>query len=148
MTDPAPDPTPNSVFVPGTASPADDLTQAWWDAATERRLTVETCAACGNRQHPPRGVCTACSSTEHLGQADVAGTGTIDSFTVVHRAPRADLEVPYVLARVRLGEGPVLLTRLVGGLEWRIGQPVTVAWADLPDGRALPYFTRIPDSQT
>lgn len=132
---------PNSTFVPGPAAPADDLSEAWWAAASGHRLTVETCS-CGHRQHPPRGVCTACSSTASLAPGEVSGRATVDSYTVVHRAPRPDVDVPYVLARVRLAEGPVLLTRLVGGLDWTIGDAVSVAWADLGDGRALPYFIR------
>jgi uncharacterized protein len=130
-------------FVPGPAAPPDDLSEAWWAAASEHRLTVETCA-CGHRQHPPRGVCTACSQTETLALSEVTGRGTVDSYTVVHRAPRPGVEVPYVLARVRLEEGPLLLTRLVGGVEWAIGDAVALAWADLEDGRAVPCFTR-PD---
>ncbi len=58
---------------------------------------------------------------------------------MVHRAPRADATPPYVVARVRLAEGPVLLTRLPDR-DWTIGDPVAVAWVDLPDGRALPVF--------
>ena len=33
--------TDNTTFVPGAASPADDLTEAWWTAASERRLCTK-----------------------------------------------------------------------------------------------------------
>lgn len=125
-------------FVPGEVAPADEMTAAWWDATREHRLTVQECG-CGHRQHPPRAVCTACGDTDRLAQVDVSGAATVDTYTVVHRAPRADVETPYVVARVRLAEGPILLTRLPA--EPTIGDPVTVAWVDLPDGRALPVFT-------
>jgi uncharacterized protein len=61
----------------------------------------------------------------------------------VHRAPVRDLDVPYVIARVRLDEGPILLTRLEGRDpdSWRIDDRVTVDWVDLADGRALPVFS-------
>lgn len=125
-------------WTPPEVPEPDDLTQAWWDATREHRLTVQRCAACGHHQHPPRGLCTACGTTEGLAQVDAAGAGTVDTYTVVHRAPRADVETPYVLARVRLAEGPILLTRLPH--EPTIGDPVALAWVDLPDGRALPVF--------
>jgi uncharacterized OB-fold protein len=125
---------------PPEVPPADEMTAAWWDATREHRLTVQTCD-CGHRQHPPRAVCTGCGDTEHLTQVDAAGAGTVDAFTVVHRAPRTGVETPYVVARVRLVEGPILLTRLPSDRDWSIGDPVTVGWLDLPDGRALPVFT-------
>ncbi|WP_370614793.1 Zn-ribbon domain-containing OB-fold protein [Mumia sp. Pv 4-285] len=130
-------------WVSGDVPPADEVTAPYWDATREHRLTVQECTACGHRQHPPRAVCTGCSSTTTLIQPDVAGTGIVDTFTVVHRPPRADLDAPYAVARVRLGEGPIVLTRLEGRADpesWSIGDRVEVVWTDLPDGRALPCF--------
>lgn len=129
-------------WVPGDVPPADEVTAAFWEATRAHRLTVQTCA-CGHRQHPPRAVCTSCSSAETLSQVASAGRGVVDAFTVVHRAPRPDVTVPYVVARVRLDEGVLLLSRLEGRDDpeaWSIGDAVRVAWADLPDGRALPFF--------
>ncbi|PZM97913.1 MAG: hypothetical protein DIU79_01405 [Actinobacteria bacterium] len=120
----------------------DEITAPWWEATKEHKLLVQTCQACGTTQHPPRGVCIGCGSTEHLGWREAAGTGVVDSFTVVHRAPRPGLEVPYVIARVRLDEGVILLSRLVDRdpEAWRIDDRVRVDWLDLADGRALPLF--------
>ena len=127
-----------SGWVPGDVPPADEMTGDWWDATREHRLTVQACTACGHLQHPPRALCTGCGDTTHLVQQTVSGAGTVDTFTVVHRAPRPDVATPYVVARVRLVEGPVLLTRLP--VEPTIGDQVTVGWVPLPDGRALPVF--------
>ncbi len=135
-------PNPGADWVPGEVPPADDVSAPYWAATGEHRLTVQTCGSCGHRQHPPRAVCTACSSIQHLTQVDAAGTGTVDSFTTVYRAPRPELAAPYTIARVRLTEGPVLLTRLEPADPdgWTIGDPVAVDWRDLADGRALPFF--------
>lgn len=122
--------------------PADEVTSGWWDATREHRLTVQVCTNCQHVQHPPRAVCTACSSMDHLALQDAAGTGAVDTFTVIHRAPRPGVEVPYTVARVRLAEGPILLTQLTDSTDWTIGDAVTVGWVDLPDGRALPVFNR------
>ncbi len=123
--------------------PPDETTAGWWEATREHRLSVQTCAACDGVQHPPRAVCVHCGRTDKLDLREVAGSGLVDSYTVVHRAPVADLEVPYVIARVRLDEGVVLLTRLEGRDDpdsWQIDDPVLVDWLDLSDGRALPLF--------
>lgn len=130
-------------WVPGEVPPADENSAAFWDATREHRYTVQTCTACAHVQCPPKALCTGCGSMEHLTQVDSTGAATVDTFTVVHRAPRPELEVPYTVARVRLAEGPVVLTRLEpavpGESGWVIGDAVTLDWVDLPDGRALPF---------
>lgn len=134
----------------GYLPPQDDLTAPWWDATRERRLVLQRCAACGEVQHHPRHLCTSCGATDALGWVESSGDGVVDTFTVVHRAPRPDLEAPYVVARVRLDDGPVLLSRVVtddGSLpEVVIGDAVRLSWSPLADGRALPVFTPVEAS--
>jgi uncharacterized OB-fold protein len=68
--------------------------------------------------------------------------GTIDSCTVVELAPSPEFTPPYVVARVRLADGPVLLSNIVDTDPYgvRIGDNVRLRWRDLADGRALPVF--------
>jgi uncharacterized OB-fold protein len=131
-------------FAPDVPAP-DEITAPWWEATREHRLVLQTCPSCDRAQHPPRALCIHCGSGEP-GWAPSEGRGVVDSFTVVYRAPRPELAVPYVIARVRLAEGVVLLTRLQGREpdDWSIDDPVRVAWAGLADGRALPVF--VPDA--
>jgi uncharacterized OB-fold protein len=131
------------MIAPGVQVPAgDDVTTPWWDATREHRYVLQTCDACGGAQHPPRSICILCHATDALSFAASPGTGVVDTFTVVHRGPRPDVAVPYVIARVRLDEGPIVITQLVGrDVEaWTIGDAVAVEWHDLDDGRALPVF--------
>lgn len=123
----------------------DDTSAGWWEATTEHRLVVQTCRHCGTAQHPPRAVCIGCSATDGLELVDADGRGVVDSWTVVHRAPRPDVPVPYTIARVRLVEGPILLTVIDSPDEPRLEDPVEVAWHDVPDGRALPIFRPVPN---
>jgi uncharacterized protein len=119
----------------------DALTAPWWDATREGRLLVQRCAACGHHQHHPRHVCTACGTTD-LAYVEVSGRGVVHSFSVVHRAPQPGFTPPYVVALVRLDEGPTLLTNLVG-LDHdalRCELAVRLDWLPLPDGRQLPIF--------
>lgn len=132
----------SAAWVPGEVPPADETTAGWWEATTRHRWVLQECGSCGHLQHPPRAVCTGCSRMESLGWREVSGEGTVDSFTTVHRAPRPGVEVPYTVARVRLGEGPLVLSRLEPAHGWAIGDPVAPDWVDLPDGRALPIFRR------
>jgi uncharacterized OB-fold protein len=120
----------------------DDVTTDWWKATQEHRLTVQGCTACGHVQHPPRALCTGCGSLTDLSLQPTTGSGIVDSWTLVHRAPRPDVETPYVVARVRLDEGPILLTQLLGEHDWTIDDAVVVDWHDLADGRSLPVFRR------
>ncbi|MDL4813227.1 Zn-ribbon domain-containing OB-fold protein [Actinomadura opuntiae] len=112
----------------------------WWDATRDRRLAVQRCA-CGHAQHYPRELCTRCGGTDLMFD-DASGHGTVDSFTVVHRAPSSDVEAPYVVARVRLADGPIILTHLAGPGPWACDEPVRLGWRPLPDGRHLPVFTK------
>lgn len=119
----------------------DEVSKPWWNATIERRLLIQCCELCGNFQHYPRALCIRCWGTK-LGWIQASGQGAIDSFTTVFRAPSPAFESPYVIARVRIDEGPVLLTKIVGGTEpnLRCGQAVSLDWEPLPDGHNLPVF--------
>lgn len=80
---------------------------------------IQKCLACARLQHPARPICLTCGTGADLAEAPMTGDGHVDSFTVVHRA-----ETPFVLARVRLVEGPIVLGHLIGIPEPRCDQPV------------------------
>lgn len=123
-------------------APADPLTEAWWAATSDGRLTVQRCRSCGAAQLYPRALCTSCAGTD-LELADATGRAVVHSVTVVHRSPHPAFTAPYAVALVRLDEGPVMMTNVVGcdPFDVRIGQVVQVTWEDLDDGRRLPLFT-------
>lgn len=127
---------------PRPITDADSITEEWWQATREARLVLQTCRECSTFQHYPKAVCTNCGSTD-LEYAKASGRGEVYSFTVIHRAPDPAFDPPYVVALIRLSEGPVLLSNIVGVKpeEVRCDMSVEVAWEDLPDGRKLPVFT-------
>lgn len=114
---------------------------AWWDATRGRRLLIQRCDTCGHLQHYPRMLCVACGRTD-LSFVEASGRGVVHSFTVVHRAPSAGFTPPYVVALVRLAEGPQLLTWIVECAPALVGcdMPVELRWEPLSDGRHLPVF--------
>jgi uncharacterized protein len=126
-----------------------ELSREFWNAAAEHRLVVPRCEKCGRHFFPPERLCPACGSDIWSG-VDCAGTGSVTAFTVVHRAPSPDFDVPYVVAVVELDEGCELLTNLVLDEpdSVTVGMPVQVVFLDQANGRALPVFEPQKSAQT
>lgn len=101
-------------------SPTPD-TMPYWEGLREGRLRVQRCASCGVVRHYPRPVCAACFSMDVI-WIDVAGRGTVHSWTETHHAflPTLRDSVPYILVTADLPEGVRVLAQLRGsatGLE-------------------------------
>lgn len=117
--------------------------QPFWDAAAEGRLTFQRCEVCGFVRWPAAGVCPECLSRAAT-WTDVAGTGTIWSYVVYHRAYAAGLKsaVPYAVGLIQLECGVRLLTRLVDFEPGRpaVGQRVTVRYQELGQHGTVAVF--------
>lgn len=115
----------------------------YWEGARQGRLLFQKCRACDAVQFPPRHHCASCWQAD-LDWIESAGTGKVESFTIVQRAPLAEFRnrVPYVVASVLVEEGQRMLTNIVGddALEVRIGAPVKVIFVTGADGETLPQF--------
>jgi uncharacterized OB-fold protein len=87
----------------------------FWTAGAEGKLRLLRCQECATFIHPPRPVCRKCLSDKVAPEA-VAGTGTVDTFTVNYQEWRPGLDVPYVIARVAIDGAPgvYLTTNIVG----------------------------------
>lgn len=118
-----------------------ELLAEWEEAAASKRLLLQRCEACGAAQAYVRTVCAACQSSA-VRFVEAAGRGEIESFTWVHRAAFEGVSVPYAVARVRLTEGALLLSSVVGVEEEKLGcgDPVALRWAEQADGRWLAVF--------
>ena len=74
-----------------------------------------------------------------------SGRGKVYSFSVVHRAPRPQFEVPYIVAVIELEEGWHMLSNV---LECPVDEvvvdlPVEVAFRKMTEEITLPYFVPI-----
>lgn len=121
----------------------EDLTRPFWDAAQRECLLVQRCADCSAWVWHPRGWCDQCYGAD-LAWQPVSGRGQVWTFSVVHYAPVPGYAeaVPYVLATVRLDEGPQLMTNVVG-CAWQgvaIGMPVQVCFEAREGGFKVPQF--------
>jgi len=127
---------------------ADEITQPFWDAARDHRLTVQRCASCGYYNHPPRPFCDSCLS-QQLKFEPVSGRGTVFTFIVMHQrdVPGFEDEAPFVNIIVELAEQPRLLMASNLPLAERdkvcIGAPVEVWFEDRGNGVILPQFRLI-----
>ncbi len=115
--------------------------QSFWDAARDGRLVAQRCSGCGELRHPPRPVCPSCHSLEWSG-VDLAGTGTIYSYSILHHPQNPLFEYPVIAVLVDLDEGVRLLSNLTGAAagEVRIGARVEVGFAPTADEMAVPVF--------
>ncbi len=118
--------------------------RAFWTGGAEGKLYIMRCSACGEYTHPPRQICRHCQS-EDMAPHAAQGTGQIDSYTINHQAWMPDLEVPFVIARVRLDgiPGVYLTTNIVGSPvdAINIDDPVQVVFEE-QDGIWFPLFQR------
>ena len=60
------------------------FTEPFWRASADGRLVVQRCSACGHWRWPPQLACPECLS-EAGEWITTAGTGTVYSYSVVHR---------------------------------------------------------------
>ncbi len=123
----------------------DALSKPFWDAATQHRLVLQRCTACGYFNHPPRLACDACQS-QQLDFEPVSGRGRIYSFTVMHQPNIAGFEdeIPYLNILVELEEQAKLFMvcdlPLADRDKVTIGGPVEVWFEDVNAEISLPRF--------
>jgi uncharacterized OB-fold protein len=108
-------------------------TAEFWAGCKRHELLIQRCADCNAAQFYPRVFCTQCSGSKvHWVRA--SGRATLTSFSVVHRAVSQAYaaEVPYVVALVRLEEGPTMMSNIVSGpiANLKIGMPLEVVFDD------------------
>lgn len=123
----------------------DDDNRAFWTGGAEGKLNMMRCGDCGEFTHPPRQICRHCQS-ENMAAEAVAGTGEIDTYTINYQAWMPGLEVPFVIARVRLDgvPGVVLTTNIVDCdvNDVKFDDKVKVTF-DEQDGIWFPVFEKV-----
>lgn len=124
------------------------LTEGYWRAAHDGRLTVQRCASCGAHRWPPAWACYRCQSRAWE-WSDVPGTGTVFSYTWADVRPVLDSPL-YNIAVIELdgteGEPVRLMTQVVdvGKEDLRCDIPVDVAFEPFDEEVAVPVFRTRP----
>jgi uncharacterized OB-fold protein len=100
MSFPLPEPTP--------------LSQPYWDALRQGRLTFQRCRHCSHAWLPPRAECPHCLEAE-WDWTTASGKGRVVSWVVYHHAYHEAFRdrLPYNVALVELDEGPRLITNII-----------------------------------
>jgi uncharacterized protein len=106
------------------------------EAAAQGSFAVPTCRACGRRHWYPRVICPFCFSGDVTWEP-ASGRGTVYTYTIMRRA-----KPPYAVAYVKLAEGPVMMTNIVGcDLDAiRIGMKVQAVFWPAENGPLVPVF--------
>ncbi|MEO8296383.1 MAG: Zn-ribbon domain-containing OB-fold protein [Burkholderiales bacterium] len=119
-------------------------TKPFFQAVEEGRLLLKHCSACNKPHYYPRSLCPFCFS-ERTEWLPASGRGEVYSYSIANRATP-----PYVVAYVKLAEGPMMLTNIVGcdPQSVRVGQPVEVCFEPDFEGHQRPFFKPVaPSSQ-
>ena len=120
-----------------------DLNKPFFDGALSGELRLQRCEPRGHFRFPASSYCPTCLSPEYA-WVTVSGRGRLWSWIVMHRSyfPAFKDDVPYIVAYVRLDEGPSLITSLVDVEhdEVQCDLPVEVTFEQVTDQVALPKF--------
>ena len=100
----------------------DALNREWF---TRGRVSIQSCKACHEVQHPPEVVCLACGSDD-FGWRESEGHGRIESFARVHHPVHPALadQTPYIVVVVSLDDIPGV--HVIGNLSGASTTPVAI----------------------
>jgi uncharacterized OB-fold protein len=124
-----------------------ELNRPFWDRARAGRLALQACRRCEHVHFPPSPVCPRCLSDDQTWR-DASGGATLESWVDVHRAywPGFAQELPYRVCLVRLDEGVLLVSNLVGNSAGAsLGARLRVVFERATDEVDLPKFRLSPD---
>ncbi len=112
------------------------VASSWRRMKHRYNLYSTKCENCSGIFFPPRIICPRCRRAGKMVDLKLCGRGKIVSFTTVHSPPEGyTLQAPYLLAIIRLEEGPMLTAQIVETDESkiRIGTPVEMVFRKLID---------------
>ncbi len=106
------------------------LPRFWRKIKYRYNLIGTKCENCGTYYYPPRNFCTKCRRKSKIVEVKFSGRGEVVSYSVVHEVPENMKEQkPYVIALVKLEEGPMITAQLVcRPEEVRVGMKVKAAF--------------------
>lgn len=131
---------PGHIIRPGpTPTP---ITEPFWEGTIRHELRIQQCLECGRTFFYPRSHCPSCWSAD-LQWKGASGTGTLASYTVIHRPghPAFVDEAPYAVGLIDLDEDARMLANVDVAAETslKIGQRLEATWVDYGT-YSLPIF--------
>jgi uncharacterized OB-fold protein len=91
-----------------------NIPRFWRNLKSRYNLIGTKCMNCKEVHFPPRHFCPECRRLSRLEEFKLEGRGEIVTYTVIH-APMEGFEgqLPYILAIVKLSDGPKITTQIV-----------------------------------
>jgi uncharacterized OB-fold protein len=121
-------------------------TARYWEGCRNHELLIQQCAECRLYQFYPRIICTGCMSAQ-VEWVQASGRGKVISFTIMHRAisHAYAIEAPYVIALIKLDEGPTMMSNIVqlDPENVVVGMTVEVVFEDWSENISIPKFRPI-----
>ncbi len=99
-------------------------------------LVGRHCRTCNTKYFPPIPLCPKCRRKTDFVETQFSGLGKIYSYTIIHDPPAGFKDLaPYVMALVRLDEGPLVLSQIVDADhdQIKIGMSVQVVFRRIGD---------------
>ncbi len=122
------------------------VNQPFWDGCAAGELRLQQCDQCGAHRFPDGPVCPRCLAGAFHWQR-VSGTGTLWSWLRMHQRyfPAFADEVPYLVAYIKLAEGPFMVAALAEEPErLEVDMPVEAVFVPSPSGRVIAKFRVSP----
>jgi uncharacterized OB-fold protein len=118
----------------------------YWSAAREERFVIQHCKACGAYNFYPRPFCPKCFGLE-FDWLEASGEGEVLTYSVVYQAPYPSYapDAPYILAVIKLKEGPPLMANVLNCPKeaMKVGLKVHVCFEERQGAFKVPQFTPI-----
>jgi len=90
------------------------LPRFWRKIKYRYDLTGTECETCGRQYYPPRNICPTCRRKSSIKEVHFGDKGTVLSYSVVHDvAENTKMRKPYIIALIKLEQGPVIVSQLV-----------------------------------
>jgi uncharacterized OB-fold protein len=116
--------------------------KAFWEAARRHELVAYKCLNCG-ALYTWAIDCVACDNPD-MAWVKVSEKGQVFTFCIYHQPfhPAWQDDIPYNVAYIKLDEGPLLMSNIVGceNKDIYIGMPVEVVFEDITEEVTLPKF--------
>ncbi len=134
----------------------DNESAEFFDAATRGVLAAQRCHTCATWQFPQpftpsTARCRHCNGTD-LSWEPTSGSGTLVTWTQLHRTLGGASDAVTTVGIVELEEGPWVHTQIGGAVErgegWQVGAQMQVAFESADDGEPVPFFLGVSDEAT
>ncbi|RMF90957.1 MAG: Zn-ribbon domain-containing OB-fold protein [Methanobacteriota archaeon] len=86
----------------------------WRKTQSRYNLYGVKCKSCNATYFPPRKICPSCRRASKLEDVKLTPKGEVLTYTVIRSAPEGfERQTPYIMAIVKLDEGPMVTTQIV-----------------------------------